>query len=50
MFLLFSLHSVIGSMVESKGTVDDVYIADAVEPGAKGISSDIEKSRTAVLD
>lgn len=49
MFFVFSLHAVIGAVIEPHGIVDDVYIPDAAEPGEDERAADVVKSRTAVL-
>lgn len=49
MFFVFSLHSVIGAVIEPRGIVDDVYIPDAPGPDAAGQPGDIEKTRVGVL-
>ncbi len=49
MFFVFSLHSVIGAVIEPRGIVDDVYIPDAREPDADEQRDNIEKNRAGVL-
>ncbi len=49
MFLVFSLHSVIGAIIRPAGLVDDVAIPDAKRPDEKLIQADIDKKRVAAL-
>ena len=49
MFFVFSLHSVIGAIIQPQGLADDVYIPDAIEPDDKDHRADIEKDRIAAL-
>ena len=48
-FLLFSLMSVIGSVIAPYDLVDDVYIPDAAPPDPDGADRQLEKDRVAVL-
>lgn len=49
MFLLFSLHSVIGSLIEPYGLMDDVRIPDDVEPDSVQVRADLDKQRGGIL-
>lgn len=47
--LIFSLHSVIGSIMMPHGLFDDVRIADATELSADEVAENLEKKRNSVL-
>lgn len=47
--LSFSFFSLIGSLIEPYGLVDDIYIPDALEKSADEVQGDIEKIRVAAL-
>jgi hypothetical protein len=47
--LSFSFFSLVGSLIEPYGLVDDIHIPDAVEKSAAETRGDIEKVRVAVL-
>ena len=49
LILSFSFFSLIGSLIEPYGLVDDVYIPDALEKDADEVQGDIEKVRVAAL-
>ena len=49
LMLVFSLHAVIGCLLEPHAIFDDVYIPDPVERSDDEISNDIEKARIGVL-
>lgn len=49
MFLLFSAHSVIGSIMSRHDIFDDLSIPDAVEASREALAQDLERSRNAVL-
>ncbi len=49
LLLSYSFFSLIGSLIEPYGLIDDVSIPDALEPGEDEIAGDIEKARTDVL-
>lgn len=49
MLLIFSLHSVIGSVMTAHDIFDDVSIPDAVEPGDEELVQNLEKKRAAIL-
>jgi hypothetical protein len=49
LLLSFSFFSLVGSLLEPFGIVDEVYIPDALEKSTDELRSDIEKNRTDVL-
>ncbi len=49
MLLVFSVFSVIGSLIEPYRLMDEVSIPDALEAGEDAVAADIEKARTEVL-
>ena len=49
MLLISSVFSVIGSVIEPYGLMEDVSIPDSLEPGDEVIAADLEKARTEVL-
>ena len=49
LLLLFSLHAVIGCLIEPHGIFDDVYIPEPVERSAAEVSGDLEKVRVDAL-
>jgi hypothetical protein len=49
LLLSFSFFSLVGSLIEPFGVVDEVYLPDALEQSAEEVRGDIEKHRTAVL-
>lgn len=49
MMLIFSLHTVIGSVMSSQDIFDDVSIPDATEPGHSEIEQNLERARNAIL-
>jgi hypothetical protein len=49
LLLSFSFFSLVGSLIEPLGIVDEVYIPDALEKSATEVGVDIEKHRTDVL-
>ena len=49
MFLVFSLHSVIGAIVRQAGLFDDVAIPDAMAPDAARMQADLESNRVKAL-
>ncbi|MCH7830774.1 MAG: hypothetical protein IIB75_09500 [Proteobacteria bacterium] len=50
LLLLYSFFSLLGSLIEPYGLIDDVSIPDALEPDEHEIAADIEKVRTDVLN
>ncbi len=49
MLLIFSVFSLIGSLIEPYGLMADVSIPDSLEPDEDAIAGDLEKARTEVL-
>lgn len=49
LFLIFSLHAVIGKLIEPRQMFEDVYIPDGLEPSEDELAADLERSRTDVL-
>ena len=49
LFLIFSLHAVIGSIIAPHSLFEDVHIPDAVEVGMAEIDSQTEKARNSAL-
>ena len=49
MLLVSSVFSVIGSLIEPYGLMEDVSIPDSLEPDDDAIAGDLEKARTEVL-
>ncbi len=49
LFLIFSLHAVIGRLIEPHKLFDDVFIADRLEASEDELAADLEQSRNAVL-
>ena len=49
MLLIFSIFSLIGTLIEPYGLMEDVSIPDSLEPDEDAISGDLEKARTEVL-
>ena len=50
MFLVFSLHSLIGSMIQPHGIIDDVYIPEATESPPAVEQAVLDRQRTQVLN
>ncbi len=50
MLLLFSLHSLIGSIIHPLGLIDEVDIPDPTERPEEFVEHELEKKRTQVLD
>lgn len=49
LLLLYSVFSLIGSLIEPYGLIDDVSIPDALERSEDEIAGDVEKARTDIL-
>jgi hypothetical protein len=49
LFLIFSLHTVIGKMIAPHKLIEDVHIPDALVAGESEIAADLESSRIEVL-
>lgn len=49
MFFVFSFHSVIGTIIEPVGIVDDIDIPDALEPDEATIAETLEATRASAL-
>jgi len=49
LLLIFSVFSLIGSLIEPYGLMEDISIPDALEPDDDAIAGDLEKARTDVL-
>jgi hypothetical protein len=49
MLLISSVFSVIGSLIEPYGLMEDVSIPDSLQPDEEAIAGDLEKARTDVL-
>lgn len=49
LFLIFSLHSVIGTVIAPHGLIDDISIPDELEPDQQQLAASVEQARIAAL-